>query len=165
MAGRCFSRSSRFISASTSSPLRYGIMRSSRTSRMSSSRRRTSSASRPSYTRVTRKGPCSSFILMIRPMCGSSSATSACVRGISFTLDEGRDVLAIATQLEEELPDVGLGTDEHEQDGVGIEGGHDRKPVPMLEHGGGQRTAVGGSAELVSRTNDRRNSRREIFCV
>ena len=74
-------------------------------------------------------------------------------------------MLAIATQLEEELPDVGLRTDEHEQDGVGIEGGHDREAVPMLEHGGGQWTPIGGSAELVSRTNDRRNSRREIFCV
>ena len=74
-------------------------------------------------------------------------------------------MLAIATQLEEELSDVGLGTDEHEQHGVGIEGGHDRKTVAVLEHGSGQRTAIGGSAELVSRSDDRRNSRREIFCV
>ena len=74
-------------------------------------------------------------------------------------------MLAIATQLEEELPDVGLGTDEHEQDGVGIEGGHDREAVPMLEHGGGQWTPIGGSAELVSRSDDRRDARGEIFCV
>ena len=80
-------------------------------------------------------------------------------------LDEGRDVLAIATQLEEELPDVGLGTNEHEQDGVAIEDGHDREPVAMLEDGGRQRAAIGRSAELVSRPDDRRDSRRQIFCV
>jgi hypothetical protein len=74
-------------------------------------------------------------------------------------------VLAIATQLEEELPDVGLGTNEHEQDGVGTEHGHDRQSVAVLEHGSGQRAAIGGSAELVSRSDDRRNPRSEIFCV
>ena len=37
-------------------------------------------------------------------------------------------MLAIATQLEEQLADVGLGTDEHEQDGVGVEDGDDGEP-------------------------------------
>src|SRR5687768_2289850 len=63
----------------TSRPLSWGIIRSRSTRPMSGSRASTSSASRPSYARVTRNGPCSSFILMMRPMCGSSSATSTCV--------------------------------------------------------------------------------------
>src|SRR3982751_6830697 len=98
-------------------------MRSSSTRPMSPSRRSTSSASRPSYASVTSKRPCcSSFILMMRPMCGSSSATSAwIVLAASLTLDQGRDLLAIASKLEEELADVRLWLDQHEEDGVGAQ--------------------------------------------
>ena len=74
-------------------------------------------------------------------------------------------MLAIATQLEEELPDVGLGTDEDEEDGVRTQDGEDGESITMLEHGGGQRTPICGSAELVSGSDDRRNQRRETFCI
>ena len=74
-------------------------------------------------------------------------------------------MLAIAAQLEQELSDVGLRTDENEEDRICTQNGHDRQAVPMLEHGSGQRTPIRRSAELVCRSDYRGNARGEIFCV
>ena len=86
MQGMFFQRVSERMCESTSSPLMYGIMRSSSTTDTSGSRSSASIASRPSPARVTSKGPCSSFILMMRPMCGSSSATSTCTGTMGVSL-------------------------------------------------------------------------------
>src|SRR5918993_2868875 len=119
-------------------------MRSSSTRPMSPSRRNTSSASRPSYASVTSNRPCcSSFILMMRPMCGSSSATSAWIVLVAFTSDQGRDLFPVASQLEQELSDVRLRLHEDEEDGVGAEHRCDGESVAVLEHGGEQRPALG----------------------
>src|SRR5687767_7556754 len=100
---------------------------------------------------------------MIRPMCGSSSATSACRMGMSVTSDQGRDVFAIAPKFVEQLADVGLRPNQDEEDGVGTEDRDDRESVAMLEDRRRQRSARRGAPQLVGRSDDRRNSRREIL--
>ena len=45
-------------------------------------------------------------------------------------------MFAIAAELEQELADVGLRSDEDEEHGVGVEDGDDGEPVSMLEDGG-----------------------------
>src|SRR5688572_15213539 len=166
MHGRSFQRGSLRMAASTSRPVRCGIIRSRRTSPMSPSRSSTSSASRPSYARVTRKGPCSSFILMIRPMCGSSSATSTCAEvDTERMLDQRGDVLAITPQLVQELSDVRAGLHEHEQDGLGGQNRHDRHPLLMFEDDRDDFTPGGRSAKFVGGTDDGWDPRREILRI
>src|SRR6185312_100254 len=68
------------------------------------------------------------------------------------------DVLAIATQLEEQLADVGAGSDEHEQNGFGREHRDDRESVAVLEDGGEQLAALRRRTEVVGRADDGRNA-------
>src|SRR4051794_26321451 len=102
---------------------------------------------------------------MMRPMCGSSSATSACVRGVSVTSDERGDVFAIASELVQQLADVRLRAHEDEQDRVRTEDGHDGEAILMLEHGGRERSPRRSGTELICGPDYRWNPRREIFCV
>src|SRR5512143_1433833 len=165
-------RSSLRIAVSTSNPLRCGIMRSSNTKEMSGSRSSASMASRPSYTSVTRNGPCSSFILMMRPMWGSSSATSTWHVGASLgrgrstkSLDEGRDVFPVAPQLEEQLADVRARVEQNEQYGFGREHGDDSDAVTMLEDRGEQFSTARDRAEVSGADDDRRNTARDVLGV
>jgi hypothetical protein len=68
-------------------------------------------------------------------------------------------VLAIATELEQELADVGLGSHENEQHGVGAQDRYHGESGLVFEDRGGQWASVGGSAQLVGGADDRRNSR------
>src|SRR5688500_11319517 len=105
---------------------------------------------------------------MMRPMCGSSSATrtwrgcSLVTRSIS---DEGRDVAAIATQLEEELGHVRARLHEHEQHGLLRKDRDDGHPLRMLEDGGHELAAARGAPELVGRADDRRNVRGDVLRI
>src|SRR6478672_4753532 len=167
MHGRCFSRSFDRMRASTSSPLRFGIMRSSNTRSMSRSFSRMSIASCPSYARVTRNGPCSSFILMIRPMWGSSSATSTW-RGCIPTggrSDKGRHLLAIPPKLEQELADVRLRLHEHEKHCLGREHRHDHEATWVFEDACDERTTLAGGTKLVGSGNDGGHVCREAFRI
>src|SRR3954464_2174295 len=124
-------------------------MRSSITRQMSPSRSSTWSASRPSYASVTRNEPCSNFILMMRPMCGSSSATSTWTGVVGTDSDQGRDVFPIASKLEQQLADVGALRHENEEKGVARQHRNDGEPVSMLEDGRQQLATPAGLTEVV----------------
>src|ERR1035437_453975 len=173
--GSAFHLGSLRMAASTSSPDRLGIMRSRSTSATSGYCSRACSASAPSYTSVTRNGPSSSFVWMMRPMCGSSSATSTCRFGVTGSggrgavrgppSDESGDVRAVATQLVQQLAEVYRGLREHEQHGVGRDGGNHRESVLVLHDGGLQGAARGGCTELIGELDDRRNMRGDMLGI
>src|SRR2546423_11603740 len=84
---------------------------------------------------LTLNGPCSSFILMMRPIWGSSSATrmwQSRVAG-SVTLDQRRDVAAVATDVEKQAAEVGGRAQQHEQQRVVSERRHYRVSLLVLE--------------------------------
>src|SRR6185312_5952012 len=100
---------------------------------------------------------------MMRPMWGSSSATSAWIVGIALpALDKRRDVLAVAPELEQELTDVGAGLQQHEKHGTGREDRDDGESFGMLEHRRRQCPAPRRGPELVGGGNDRRNVRGDV---
>src|SRR4051812_35843176 len=161
MHGKSRQRSSLRIAERTSSPLKWGIMRSSMTRQMSPSRSSTCRASRPSYASVTRNGPCSSFILMMRPMCGSSSAT----RTWTVTSDQRGDMLAIAPQFVQQLPDLCAGLNEHQENRFCIQHRDDRHALTVLQDDRDRLTASRGAADFIRGANDRRNAGGEILGV
>src|SRR3982750_2040095 len=108
---------------------------------------------------------------MMRPMCGSSSATrtrrgaraetraeassgagpaasSGCGAVIGGS-DQRGDVGAVATELEQELADVGRWANEHEEHGLGGERRDDGDSLRVLEHCGGRGASSSRGAELV----------------
>jgi len=79
--------------------------------------------------------------------------------------NQGGDVVPITPKLGEELADVGAGRHENEQDGLVRKDRNDRETRAVFEHGGLDVAPVRGSAEVVGRSNDRRDASRDIFRV
>jgi hypothetical protein len=66
-------------------------------------------------------------------------------------------VIPIATQLIDELADIGLGRHKDKQDGVLRKNRNDRESAAVLQHRGHQLPLTGGVAQVLGRCNDRRD--------
>src|SRR4051812_3904982 len=104
---------------------------------------------------------------MMRPMCGSSSATR-----MWFTLvresgmsDQGCDVAAVSTHIEEKPAEVRGGPQEHEEKGIVGKRRDDCVTFLVLEDRGVERTMHRCSAERFGFVNESGNARREVFVI
>src|SRR2546423_149009 len=116
---------------------------------------------------LTLNGPCSSFILMMRPMCGSSSATrmwQRCVAG-PVTLDQGSDVAAIAAHIKEKPTQVGRWAQQNQQQRVVSKRSDDRVSLLVFQNRRVQRTLNCRATETLRFRNERWNASGEIFVV
>src|SRR5664279_4151195 len=104
---------------------------------------------------------------MIRPMCGSSSATSTWSRpaGSGTWSDERRDVRAVPPRLEQQLTQIRGGLGENEEDRVGVQDAHHRDAVSVLEDRGLQRAASVVRAEFVAGGHDLGDEGRQALRV
>src|SRR5262245_57172620 len=103
---------------------------------------------------------------MIRPMCGSSSATSTWRCSIaSGPLDQGCHVLAIPSQLEQELPNVRLRLHENKKNCFGRQHRNHDEPLWVLEHAGDELAALTGGTKFVGCGNDGGDVRGQSFGV
>src|ERR1035437_4057591 len=112
---------------------------------------------------------------MMRPICGSSSATNTCRLGGTgsggssavreLPSDERGDVRAVAAQLVEQLAEVRRGLHEDEEHGIGREAGNHGKSMLVLQDGGLQRAARGGRAEFIGELDDRRHVRGDVLGI
>src|SRR5882724_8908951 len=99
----------------------------------------------------------------MRPMCGSSSATSTCrvlvtgSGGVSCGTvrcrpsDESGDVRAVAAQFVQQLTEVRRGLHEDEQHGVGGKARNHGESMLVFHDRSLQSAARGGGAELVGK--------------
>jgi hypothetical protein len=94
---------------------------------------------------------------MMRPMCGSSSATR------TWRSDEGSDVATVAAELKEELANVDVRLHEHEENRVLRDHRDDRKAAWQLEHRRRQKTAPSGEAEIIGCRDNRRDVCGDFF--
>src|SRR4051812_20591237 len=106
---------------------------------------------------------------MMRPMCGSSSATStwqlSFTRVSSASSHQRRDLLPVATQFVHELADVRVRLRQNDEHGFRRQYGYDDDALTVFEDGGDQFATPDGRAKLVRRTDDGWDSRRQIFRI
>jgi len=74
-------------------------------------------------------------------------------------------MVAIATQLEQELADIGLGREKHEQNCFGRHHRDNCHAAAIFEHRGNELGAPNRSTEFVGGSDNRRNERRDSLGV
>src|SRR5437762_6206473 len=116
---------------------------------------------------LTLNGPCSSFILMIRPMCGSSSATRMWQRRVagSVTLDQGCDVAAVPAYVKEKAAEISRWTEQDQEQRVVSKGSDDCVTLLVLENRGVERSLNRRPTETLGFRDEGGNSGSEVFVV
>src|SRR2546430_11217662 len=116
---------------------------------------------------LTLNGPCSSFILMMRPMWGSSSATRMWQRRVagSVTSDQSGDVAAVPAYIEQQPTQICRWPKQYEQQGVVSKCCYDRVSLLVLEYRCVQRTLNGRAAETLRLRHQCGNPCRQVFVV
>src|SRR5690242_12601733 len=105
---------------------------------------------------------------MIRPMCGSSSATSTwqvAAPASSPSADKCGNGVSVATEFEEEVSNIGVLLDEDEKERLLRQYGDDRVALFVLEYRRHELAATGGTGELFRGVDDRRDVRGDVLGV
>src|SRR5881409_638171 len=102
-------------------------------------------------------------------MCGSSSTTRRCRRTGDKAGDSGSeqagDRPTVAAQVVEQGAHVGGRPHQNDQQGVGVEDGHDSEAGAELEHAGAEWPAPSRFAQLGQPVDDRRQQCGYVVCV